>query len=79
MDLVVSGKRLAIDVEGVNLDDEVSVEKKGAGRISVIEEDKGSIVIDTFVYYPDGVRFHLPPQDVKLGVKPHMSTHLEMS
>ncbi|KAK4902324.1 hypothetical protein LTR27_001228 [Elasticomyces elasticus] len=70
MDLVVPGKRLAIDVEGVILDDEVSVEKKGAGRISVIEEDKGKIVIDTFVYYPDGVRFHLPLQDLKLGVKP---------
>lgn len=68
LDLVKPGEAIAIDCEGVILDDEVGIRKKGVGRFSVVNE-KGQIIYDTFVYYPDDVAHRPPPQWLDLGVK----------
>ena len=73
MELVIPGHPVCIDCEGFILDDKVSVEKKGLGRvtatISVGPKKHKKTIIDTFVAYTEDVNHHLPPQYLKLGVK----------
>ncbi|KAI7641971.1 hypothetical protein KC319_g13252, partial [Hortaea werneckii] len=68
LDLVTSKKPLAVDCEGVILEEEVGASKKGLGRVSIVNSE-GQAVYDTFVYYPEDVPHRPPPQRLKLGVK----------
>ncbi|KAI7459570.1 hypothetical protein KC351_g17643 [Hortaea werneckii] len=68
LDLVTSSKSLAVDCEGVILEEEVGASKKGLGRVSTVNSE-GQAVYDTFVYYPEDVPHRPPPQRLKLGVK----------
>ncbi|KAI7313518.1 hypothetical protein KC315_g11630 [Hortaea werneckii] len=68
LDLVTSKKPLAVDCEGVILEEEVGASKKGHGRVSIVNSE-GQAVYDTFVYYPEDVPHRPPPQRLKLGVK----------
>jgi hypothetical protein len=68
LDLVTPGSPVALDCEGVILDDNVGSEKCGLGRVSVTNID-GKVVYDSFVNYPKDVRHRPSPQWLCLGVK----------
>ena len=67
LNLIKEGEVIALDVEGVELDNEVSYFKKGIGRVSIVNE-AGKVVYDTFAYYPDGVSHRPSPKWLELGV-----------
>jgi hypothetical protein len=65
-DLISMGQPLAFDCEGVKLPRTDGKDKRGVGRISVVNASL-ELVYDTFVYYAD--RDHRPdPQHLKMGI-----------
>jgi RNA exonuclease 4 len=68
LDLVTPGSPVALDCEGVILDDNVGSEKCGVGRVSLTNID-GKVVYDSFVNYPKNVKHRPSPQWLCLGVK----------
>ncbi|KAK5163145.1 uncharacterized protein LTR77_010929 [Saxophila tyrrhenica] len=62
------GAAVAIDCEGVVLHAYQGSAKKGCGRFSVVAED-GTIIYDTFCYYPREAEGRPPLQRCNLGVK----------
>ena len=67
LDLINPGKPIFGDCEGVELPNEVSRDKKGLGRVSWVN-DQGTLIFDTFVYYPPDVPHHPHPRFLALGV-----------
>jgi hypothetical protein len=65
---VTPGSPVALDCEGVILDDNVGWRKCGVGRVSMVNIDNDCIY-DSFVFYPPGVRHRPSPQWLYLGVK----------
>jgi RNA exonuclease 4 len=68
LDLVTPGSPVALDCEGVILDDNVGWRKCGVGRVSVVNID-GDTIYDSFVFYPPDVKHRPSPQRLCLGVK----------
>lgn len=73
LDGLQPGKAVAVDCEGVELLSEngkikSGKEKKGLGRISVVDE-VGKVRYDTIVCYPEEINWKIPAPWKKLGVK----------
>jgi hypothetical protein len=68
LDLVTPGSPVALDYEGVILDDNVGWRKCGVGRVSVVNIDNDTIY-DSFVFYPPDVKHRPSPQRLCLAVK----------
>lgn len=66
--LVNPGSPVAFDCEGLYLFENTGKEKRGVGRVSIVNTS-GQVIYDTFVYYPADVAHRPSPQRLKLGVK----------